>query len=71
MANAEAPILARILRLERAVREFLAEPEGRMLCFHLADDEERLFEGFVRLREEEEPGEADVLLSCDEPFGSQ
>jgi hypothetical protein len=71
MANAEAPILARLLRLERAVREFLAEPEGRILCFQLADDEERLFEGFVRLREEEEPGEGYVLLSCDEPFASK
>lgn len=67
MTDAHAPIRSRLERLERALREFLADPRARIVCWQLAEDEPRMFEAFIRSRTEAaEPSY--VLLECNAPF---
>lgn len=70
MPSAEDAIVTRVDKLRERVREFVTEPEARILCFRLSDDEQRLFEGFVRLAQEE-PNEQYFVLSSEEPFTSR
>jgi hypothetical protein len=70
MADAADPILARLRQLDAKLEAFLGEREPRLLCWVLAPDEERMFDGFLALlRDEPKPGR--LVLWSDEPFGAR
>ncbi|HET9954562.1 MAG TPA: hypothetical protein VFQ61_08655 [Polyangiaceae bacterium] len=70
MSQARVPIIQRLEHLERQLAFFEADREARMLCWALAPDEQRLMEGCLQKRIEEN-SEREFLVLLDEPFGSE